>query len=68
VVVVRPGLDPELLDIIIRTLTLANEIEAGRVALAPFQTTKFDEFPEGIEAIGERMRDMMETVQDIPLP
>jgi phosphonate transport system substrate-binding protein len=68
VVVVRPGIDPELLDIIIKILTTAHETEEGRVALEPFQTSKFDEFPEGIETARERMREMMEIVQEVPLP
>jgi len=68
VVVVRPNMDPELLDIIIQLLTTAHETEAGQAALEPFQTTKFDELPNGIEDTEERMREMMEIVQDITLP
>jgi phosphonate transport system substrate-binding protein len=68
VVVVRSDLDPELLDIIVQILTTAHQTEEGRAALEPFQTTKFDEFPEGIEATGERMREMIKVLQDIPLP
>ena len=59
---------PELLDTIIQVLTTAHLTEEGKVALEPFQTSKFDEFPEGINATGDRMRDMMEVVEGIPLP
>ena len=49
-------------------VTIAHETEDGRAVLEPFQTTKFDEFPEGIETAEDRMRMMMELVQDIPQP
>lgn len=68
VVVARPNMDPELLEAIKQILITAHDSEAGRAALEPFQTTRFDEFPEGIEAAQERMRDMMQEVQDIPMP
>jgi phosphonate transport system substrate-binding protein len=68
VVVARPGLDPELLEAIKQVLTTAHESEAGQAALEPFQTSRFDEFPEGIEAAQNRMREMMDVVQDIPMP
>lgn len=68
VVVARPGLDPELLEAIKQVLITAHESEAGQAALEPFQTSRFDEFPEGIEAAQNRMREMMEVVQDIPMP
>ena len=68
VVVVRPDMDPELLDTIIQVLTTAHLTEEGKVALEPFQTSKFDQFPDGINATGDRMRDMMEVVEGIPLP
>ena len=68
VVVVRSGLDPELVQAIINVLTTMHETEAGQAALEPFQTTKFDEFPNGIDAATARMREMMELVKDIQLP
>lgn len=68
VVVIRSGLDEELVQAIVRVLTTMHETEAGAAALEPFQTSKFDEFPEGIEAATARMREMMELVQDIQLP
>jgi len=66
VVVIRSGLDEELLQAIVKALTTMHETEAGSAALEPFQTSKFDEFPEGIEEAVARMREMMELVQEIP--
>ncbi len=68
VVVARPGMDSELLDAIRQILISAHEDEAGQATLDPFQTSRFDEFPEGIEAAQERMREMMDIVADVPLP
>ena len=68
VMVARADLDPELLDAIIQILLTIDQDEAAQPALEAFQTTKFDEFPEGIEAATQRMRDMMQTVQGIPQP
>jgi phosphonate transport system substrate-binding protein len=68
VVLARKGLEPELLDAIKQVLMSIHEGEAGQAALEAFQTTRFDEFPEGIELATGRMREMMEIVQDIPLP
>ena len=68
VVVMRSGLDEELVQAIVQVLTTMHETEAGAAALEPFQTSKFDEFPEGIEAAVARMREMMELVQDIQKP
>ena len=68
VAVIRSGLDEELVQAILRVLTTMHETEAGAAALEPFQTTRFDEFPEGIETATARMREMMELVQNIQLP
>ena len=68
VVVIRSGLDDGLVQAIVRVLTTMHETEAGAAALEPFQTSKFDEFPEGIESTTARMRKMMELVQNIQLP
>jgi phosphonate transport system substrate-binding protein len=65
---VRFGLDERLTQAIIRVLTAMDESEEGRAALEAFQTSQFDEFPEGILAASARMREMMELVKDIPLP
>ena len=68
VAVARPGIDPALLEAITQVLISAHEDQAGQAALEPFQTTRFDQFPEGIEAAQERMRQMMDIVQAIPMP
>ncbi|MCP4542766.1 MAG: phosphate/phosphite/phosphonate ABC transporter substrate-binding protein [Chloroflexi bacterium] len=68
VVVARPGMDLELQNAIKQILITAHESKAGSAALEPFQTSRFDEFPEGIEAAQNRMREMMKIVQDIPMP
>jgi ABC-type phosphate/phosphonate transport system substrate-binding protein len=68
VVVIRAGLEDGLVAAIVNVLTTMHETEAGRAALEPFQTTKFDEFPQGIEAATARMREMMDLVQGIQLP
>ena len=68
VVVARPGLEPELLEAIKQVLINIDEDEAGQPILEAFQTTQFDEFPEGIEAATAHMRELMEIVQGIKLP
>ena len=68
VVVIRSGLDEGLVQAIMRVLTTMHETEEGKAALEPFQTSKFDEFPDGINAATTRMREMMELVQGIQLP
>jgi phosphonate transport system substrate-binding protein len=65
---VRLGLDEELTQAIIRVLTTMDENEEGKAALEAFQTSQFDEFPEGIIAASARMREMMELVKGIQLP
>lgn len=68
VVVVRPGMSAGLLAAIKDILVGMDEVEEAQAALENFQTTQFDEFPEGFQAASARMREMMELVQDIPLP
>lgn len=68
VVVIRSGLDDELVQAIKRILTTMHETDEGKAALEPFQTTKFDEFPDGIDTATARMREMMELVKGIRLP
>ncbi len=68
VVVIRSDIDPELRDAIIQILITAHQTEKGMSALEFFQTTKFDQFPEGIDAAKIRMRDMMAIVEDLPRP
>ena len=64
----RAGLEPELLQAIIQTLITMHEDQNNQTILDKFQTTRFDKFPEGIEAATGRIREMMEIVNDIPLP
>lgn len=68
VVVAGAHLDPELREAIKTTLLTVHETDAGQAALEPFQTTRFDAFPEGIEAAQEEMREMMDVVQQLPMP
>ena len=68
VVVVSPQMSSLLLAEVTQILLTAHETEAGQAALKPFQTTRFDEFPEGIEAASATMRDMVEIMNTIPLP
>jgi len=68
VVVIRSGLEDGLIQAIIQILTSMHETDEGAAALEPFQTTQFDEFPDGIEAATTRMREMMELVQKIQTP
>lgn len=68
VVVIRSGLDDKLVQAIMKVLTTMHETEEGKAALEPFQTTKFDEFPDGLNTATARMREMMELVQGIQLP
>ena len=68
VVVAGAHLDAELLDAIKTALLTAHETEAGQAALEPFQTTRFDTFPDGIKAAQEEMRQMMVIVQQLPMP
>jgi phosphonate transport system substrate-binding protein len=68
VVVIRSGLDDKLVQAIMQVLTTMHETEEGKAALEPFQTSKFDEFPDGLNTATARMREMMELVQGIQLP
>lgn len=66
VVIVRPGMEPDLLEAIKQALLGADDSEAGRAALEQFDgTAKFDEFPEGIDAALERMREMSAVVEQV---
>lgn len=68
VAVARPEIDPDLLAAIIEILIAAHEDEAGIAALDAFQTSKFDQFPEGIDLALDRMREMMQIVEGIDAP
>jgi len=62
-VVVRPGMDPKLLEAIKTLLVGTDETEAGQAALKAFNTAKFDEFPQGAPAALGRMRELYALVQ-----
>ncbi len=68
VVVVSPQMDANMLEAVTEVLLTAHETEAGLAALDPFQTSKFDRFPEGIETASKSMRNMVEIINEIPLP
>jgi hypothetical protein len=54
--VVRPGLEPEVLASIKTLLIGLDEQPEGVEILDTFKTSQFDDFPEGPEAAFERMR------------
>ncbi|CAG0969239.1 putative ABC transporter phosphonate/phosphite binding protein PhnD2 [Anaerolineales bacterium] len=66
--VVRAGLEPKLQKAILNALMTMHEDPNAKTALEKFQTTRFDTFPEGVDAATSRMREMMELVKNIPLP
>lgn len=70
VAVVGPKVDPALIAAIKLALMGMNADgnTAGQAALKSYTTTKFDDFPEGIETATARMREMMKIVKEIPLP
>lgn len=49
-------------------LTKLHETEDGKAALAAFQTTRFDHFPDGAEATERKLREMLVTINQIALP
>lgn len=66
VLLVRPGLEPELLEAIKAALLAADEDEEGQAALEAFdETAQFDEFPEGIDAALARMDEMKAIINTI---
>jgi phosphonate transport system substrate-binding protein len=68
VVLARPGLNPDLLQAIIDRLVNADEDPEAQAALEAFQTSQFDVFPEGIDAAQDRMREMMQLIQELQMP
>ncbi len=68
VAIVRPGTDPKMLAEAIKILEAMDEDPEAAAALKSFQTTQFDQFPEGIEAATQRIREMTEIIKNIPLP
>jgi phosphonate transport system substrate-binding protein len=68
VMVVRPGMDPALLEALKQVLINMDEDQAAAAALKKFQTTQFDEFPEGISVAMNEIRTMFEMVRALALP
>jgi phosphonate transport system substrate-binding protein len=61
VTVVRPAMDPTLVEAIITILMGMHETTEGQAVLKEFKkTAKFDEFPEGVETALTRMRELYE--------
>lgn len=62
-VVVRPGMEPELVEALTALLVGMDETEDGPAVLASFEeTAQFDEFPGGTDTALERMRELYELV------
>src|SRR5574341_395658 len=69
VVIVRPGMNPELQAAIIDVLIHMHESEEGQAALEAFNdTARFDEFPEGLEAAVARMHELLDIVEASTTP
>lgn len=69
VVLARDGLDADLVAAIKAILVEMDETEEGQAVLDTFgNTDQFDDFPEGIDAALDEMRDIRDTVRDIDLP
>lgn len=68
VVLARPGLDAQYLSRLTQALTRMHESEAGKIALASFETNYFETFPGGADAAARRMREMLLIARTISLP
>ena len=63
-VLVRPGLDEALVEAITKELLAMDENEEGAAALEAFQTTAFEEFPQGYAAAMEQMQSLYGLIQE----
>jgi phosphonate transport system substrate-binding protein len=64
-VLVSPTLTPTEVEAITATLLEMDETATGQETLATFQeTTRFDEFPEGAEAVLARIRELHALTQE----
>jgi phosphonate transport system substrate-binding protein len=68
VMIARAGLDNDLLAAIIEVLLNADEDPEAAAALEAFQTSQFDEFPDGVDDFQNDMRALVETLDAIPAP
>lgn len=68
VVLARRGLDAQYLSRLTQALTQMHKSEAGRIALASFETNYFETFPGGADAATRRMREMVLIARTISLP
>lgn len=62
-VLVRPGMPEPLVTAITEVLLQMDENESGRAALERFQTTAFEEFPEGYDAAMQEVQTLYQLVQ-----
>ena len=60
VMVAQGSMDPEQLEVIKALLVGLDETPEGQEILDEFDTSQFDEFPEGVEAAFARMRELYE--------
>ncbi len=64
IVVVRPGMDPELHATVRSLLSTLDETLEGPAVLTTLKTARFDEFPNGPEVELARMRELHELIRD----
>ncbi len=65
IVVIRPGIDSNLLEAVRSLLLDMDQSEEGRLVLATFEeTSRFDEFPGGADMALARMRELYDIVQN----
>ncbi|MBC7812015.1 MAG: phosphate/phosphite/phosphonate ABC transporter substrate-binding protein, partial [Burkholderiales bacterium] len=65
---VRPGMDSALIEAITATLLAMSENPDAQSVLEQFETSQFDEFPEGLSVALDNMRAMYAMVQDRQTP
>jgi len=62
VLMINPGIEPEVVDAIRDILIGMDETEEGQALLEILRTAQFDEFPEGTEAAFEPIQAMYEII------
>jgi phosphonate transport system substrate-binding protein len=63
VLMIRPGMDPELVVAIKSVFIELENNPEGQAILEKLNTTRFDEFPEGAEVTLEQMRELYELIR-----